>query len=450
MKKTRILLLTNRDSDNVGDQIIEASVISLLKTVATNLRLDEDSFEISSRAAGIISKKYLKTGDESLLLSARKAISNADLLIFGGAPLFNYKYQSFYRRTIRTVELAQEYGVPTLFSSIGVEPYSEDDPRSQALKKALNLPVVRQITTRDDLQSVLKYVEGSQISTSLVADPAVFADRVFEKVGELPASFAKQGVPTIGLVVTRGGIFADNSIDFSERDQQDLWLGVIKLLEERGYGYRLFTTGHFTDEIFLDSLVRQHGVPGKNVTFAVNSPDELIHELRKCTAVIAYRLHASITSFALGTPSVGLSWNFKVTEFYKEVGYAERAISPDEWNPRSIVSAVEAALNGGVEKDDNYLYTVYATLFAGVKGVLSPNEPVEPYSLDEVVEALPRSSKTPLREYRAKVQRKLRRSYDFYANQTKAHNVVAKKARVLPRVQRVQQRMKRMLRKVVA
>ena len=120
MKKIRVLLLTNRDSDNVGDQIIEATVISLLRTVARNLSIADESFEISSRAAGIISKKYLRTGDESLLDPARKAISQADLLIFGGAPLFNYKYQSFYRRTIRTVELAQEYGVPTLFSSIGV------------------------------------------------------------------------------------------------------------------------------------------------------------------------------------------------------------------------------------------------------------------------------------------------------------------------------------------
>lgn len=146
LNRIRVLLLTNRDSDNVGDQIIEASVISLLKTVAANLDLDEDSFEISSRAAGIISKKYMKTGDESLLKSARKAISKADILVFGGAPLFNYRYQTFYRRTIRTVELAQEYGVPTLFSSIGVEPYSDDDHRSQALKQALNLPVVKQIT----------------------------------------------------------------------------------------------------------------------------------------------------------------------------------------------------------------------------------------------------------------------------------------------------------------
>lgn len=418
LNRIRVLLLTNRDSDNVGDQIIEASVISLLKTVAANLDLDEDSFEISSWAAGIISKKYMKTGDESLLKSARKAISKADILVFGGAPLFNYRYQTFYRRTIRTVELAQEYGVPTLFSSIGVEPYSDDDHRSQALKQALNLPVVKQIITRDDLPSVAKYVAGTQISTGLVADPAVFADKVFENIVGQSESNPKGSKSTIGLVVTRAGIFADNGIDFSEDDQRQFWLGVIELLRERQYGYRLFTTGHFTDEIFLDSLVREHGVPAKNVRFTVNSPDELIEELRACDAVIAYRLHASITSFALGVPSVGLSWNFKVPEFYKEIGYADRAISSDNWSPRHVVAVMENALANGVTKDSSYLYSVYKSLFDGVKDILTPDGEAVPYSLNEVYDALPRYPMTSLPEYRAKVQRKLRRSYDFYANKS--------------------------------
>lgn len=428
MNKTRVLVLTNRDSDNVGDQIIEASVISLLKTVARNLSLDEQSFVISSRAAGLISKRYLKTGDEELLRSARKSISESDLLVFGGAPLFNYKYQSFYRRTIKTVELANEYDVPTIFSSIGVEPFAVEDPRSQALKKALSLPVVKQITTRDDLKSVEAYTAGTSIATELVADPAVFADRVFEEVGRSRGSQKKNSSETIGLVVTRAGIFADNGIDFTEHDQQRFWLDVIRELDEQGLKYRLLTTGHFTDEIFLDSLVRQHGIPAKNVAFTVNSPDELIQELRKCDAVIAYRLHASITSFALGIPSIGLSWNFKVPEFYKAVGYSERSINPDNWNVRCVVSALNLAMQEGVTKDEQYLHSVYRTLFEGVKAVVSPESSARPYTYAEVLDALPRYAGTTQRDYKAKVQRKLRRSYDFYAG--KLHPPVSGSAKM--------------------
>src|SRR5699024_8995134 len=176
MAPTEVLLLTNRDSDNIGDQIIEASVISLIKAAAANLGLDTGDLKIRSRAASLISKRYIHTRDESLLEPARRAISRADLVIFGGAPLLNYRYQIFYLRTIRTLELAQEYGVPVLFSSIGVEPYSETDERSQTPMEALTLPVVRTVTTRDDIDSARKAVQGTGIPQARGDDAAVFRD----------------------------------------------------------------------------------------------------------------------------------------------------------------------------------------------------------------------------------------------------------------------------------
>ncbi|MGM0699941.1 MAG: polysaccharide pyruvyl transferase family protein [Actinomycetota bacterium] len=57
----------------------------------------------------------------------------------------------------------------------------------------------------------------------------------------------------------------------------------------------------------------------------MDSPDELVAELEQCDGGIACRLHASITSFALGVPSIGLSWNFKVPDLYRSIGYRERA-----------------------------------------------------------------------------------------------------------------------------
>ncbi|WP_166973408.1 polysaccharide pyruvyl transferase family protein [Brevibacterium atlanticum] len=411
---TEVLLLTNRDSDNIGDQIIEASVISLLKAAAKNLGIGTGSLKIRSRAASIISRKYMSTRDEALLEPARRAISRADVIVFGGAPLFNYKYQSFYLRTIRTLELAQEYGVPVLFSSIGVEPYSDSDSRSQQLREALNLPVVRQITTRDDLDSVKKYVAGSDIPTSLVADPAVFADTVFANVqGTVRRDPAFSG-KRIGLVVTRAGIFADNGIDFPEAEQRKFWLSVIADLEARGDDYRLFTTGHFSDEIFLDSLVRHHGVPAKKAAVTLNSPEELVEQLRACDGVIAYRLHASITSFALGIPSIGLSWNFKVPDFYRSMGYPERALPASEWRSETVIESLDRAMDEGVTKDPDTLMSVYTTLFSGLKGIIAPDSSATAYSLVELRSNIPQYAGTTRRQYREKMSRKLRRSYGYY------------------------------------
>lgn len=412
--KTNILVLCNRDSDNVGDQLIEATVISLIKAGMENLGLSEDEYTITSRAASIVSRKYMDTGNPSFLKTARKAISQADVVIFGGAPLFNYKYQRFYLRTIKTLELAQEYNVPVLFSSIGVESFDPENAKSVQLKEALALACVRQITTRDDIDSLRKYVEGAQIPVSLVSDPVVFARSVFDECDTNPVRPVNPQKKTIGLVPTRVGIFHDNGIEFSEADQRHFWLDVIATLKSRGYDYRLFTTGHFSDEVFLDSLVRAGDVPASKTQVTINSPEELIGELSSCDGIIAYRLHASITAFAYKIPSVGLSWNFKVPYFYDSVGYRKRALDPDAWNAPVVVNAIEQALEEGVKHDQDFVMSVYSSLFAGLQEVLMPESGAKPLSYSELLASIPRYQGTSMAEYRQKMRRKLRRTYGDY------------------------------------
>ena len=92
----RILLLTNIDSDNIGDQIIEACDTSILHSIMGNLHIPTNEYSIISRPEGIVSKKYVATKNPELLCNADSAIRNCDLIVVGGAPLFNYKYQIFY------------------------------------------------------------------------------------------------------------------------------------------------------------------------------------------------------------------------------------------------------------------------------------------------------------------------------------------------------------------
>ena len=113
-KKYNILLLTNRDSDNIGDQVIEACDIALIKAVMNNLEISSTDYTISSRAGSIVSKKYIETKDAELLKGAEKAIKQADVVIFGGAPVFNYLYQVFYERTASTFLHVPSFHCPAL------------------------------------------------------------------------------------------------------------------------------------------------------------------------------------------------------------------------------------------------------------------------------------------------------------------------------------------------
>lgn len=408
-KKKEILLITNRDSDNVGDQLIEINNISLIHTVMKNLGYDQKDYVLFSRAAGIISRRYMKTENEDFLLKARKAIGSADLVIFGGAPMFNYAYQNFYKRTIISIKLAEEYKVPILFSSIGIEKYDEADQKCQSLKAALNESCVKLITTRDDLDSLRNYVTNEEILTARVSDPAVFSDIVVKKCQN-----QKKQKAMIGLVVVRGGIFKDNQISFSEEDQTKFWFDLVDRLTGLGYDYEFLSTGHFSDEAFLDKLCRERKVPISKFIFNINTPEDLIDRISSYDGLIAYRLHAGIAAYTYNVPSIGLIWNQKISFFYDIIGHPERAFECNDWNAETVVTALQKAMKEGISKDNDYIMSIYDTLFVSMKKLFRPEEKIIKYTYKDLIDNIHIFEGTSDEEKWFKLRRKFRRTYENY------------------------------------
>ncbi len=431
IKKYNILLLTNIDSDNVGDQIIELCDIGLIKTAMRNLGIPDDGYVINSRAASIVSKKYMATRDDSLLENARKTISNSDIIVFGGAPIFNFLYQTFYERTAVTLEIAEQYHKPVLFSAIGVEGYSDENPKCQRLKKTLNFDCVRQITTRDDFECLKQYKDSEHLVIDKVSDPAVFSGRIFDKFKA--KSVAGGAKKKIGIFVLRANGFKDNKIDFSREDSAELWMSLGAELENRGYNYEYLTSGHFGDEAFLDLLVRKYGIAENKCVFGINSPEKLINKISSYDAIVSCRLHPSIIAYSLDVPSVGIIWNNKVTGFYDSMGYHDRTIETKDISPEKIIDKLETAMDQGITKDGDYLATVYRTLFNGFKGVFRPDDTTsKPYTYEELMEMIPEYQGTSAKEMDQKVIRKFRRTYGKY-NELFEKNVELKKNNELNR-----------------
>lgn len=407
--KYKILLLTNRDSDNVGDQVIEASDIALIEAVMKNLGVKDSEYKINSHAASIVSKGYVATKNKNLLKRAEELIAESDLIVFGGAPLFNYQYQIFYERTAVTLEIAQKHGKPVIFSAIGVESYHEDNPKCQRLKKTLNFDCVKQITTRDGFEELKRYKEKEDLVIDKVSDPAVFSAPVFQKFAAKPRDRKKK---KIGIFVFRSNGFKDNKIDFRRADAVKLWKDIIEELEHKGYDYELLTSGHFGDEAFLDYMIRNHGINEKKCVFNMNCPDKLIEKISSYDGVISCRLHPSIISFSLDVPSVGIIWNSKVTHFYECIGYADRAIPVIGTQAGAIIEKLEEAMAQGIVKDKAYLLTVYQYLFQGIQNALQLAPEATAYSYDELVANIPVHPGTTKKEHTEKLKRKFRRIYD--------------------------------------
>lgn len=408
----KILLLTNRDSDNVGDQTIEACDIGLLHAVMKNLGIEKNAYKINSKEASIVSKKYLKTKNDEDLEKAENLIKETDIIMFGGAPVFNYLYQAFYERTAITLELAQKHNVPVIFSAIGIESYHEDNEKCQRLKKTLNYDCVKMITTRDDFESLKKYIYNKNIKIAKVADPAVFSNAVFRDIIKKEEKEQKK----IGLFIIRGNAFKDNGFSIIPREAALMWKGVVQELQNRGYDYELITSGHFSDEAFVDNLIKNYDFQSRKCIFNINSPDDLLPKLSNYDAIVSCRLHPSIIAFGLEIPSIGIVWNKKVKFFYESFGYGDRVISADEINPKLIVDKIETAITEGVTNNKEDLASVYNYLFSTFKSILKPDEEIEPFGYDELILNIPSYKPISEKEKNEKLKRKFRRMYDIYNN----------------------------------
>lgn len=412
-KKYQILLITNRDWDNLGDQVVELCDLGLISVVMDNLNIL--NYEINSQDASLFPKEYVKTGDASLLQYAEELIMQSDLIIFGGAPMFNFRYESFYGMTAAALELAEKHHKPVLFSAIGVEAYDGTNEKCQMLKKALNYPCVRQITTRDNYDSLCQYKERTELVIGKVADPAVYCGEMLRQFHSVKTENSKR----IGIFILRASGFLDNKINLSVSAVKELWSSLIRRLEADGYECELITSGYFADEAFLHRLIRDGVVEERQCVFGMNTPEQIVEKISSYAGVISTRLHPSIISYSLGVPAVGIVWNPKVREFYTSIGYPERSISAEDIRADEVADCLEAAMTSGVEKQADYRFSIYQTLFEGIRKVLCPQSTVAMYSEEELLSRLPSYGQTSPEVLDAKVIRKFRKVYENYNASTR-------------------------------
>lgn len=410
-KKVNILLLTHRDSDNLGDQFIEACDISIISAVMKNLGYDTEEYEINSQKAALVTPKYINTRESKLLKQIKKEMNKADVIIVGGAPQFNYLYQYFSERTVVIVKLAEQFGKPIIFSAIGIEHYDPEHPKCQRLKKVINYNCVKMVTTRDNLADLKRIKERDDLFIDRVADPAVFSGYVFKNFHSKAPNKKK-----IGIFIIRAGAFDDNKIKFTTEDAAELWTGLIQEIEKRGYDYELLTSGHYSDEAFIDHLTRNCGVKLSKCVFNMYKPEQLIEKISSYAGIISCRLHPSILAYSLKVPSVGIVWNPKVIGFYDAINMPERTIEVENISPSLVMDKLEMALSEGVVHNESFITSVYTTLFSTLKEVLNKNDTTAPYSFSKIIDALPLYPGTSEKEAEEKLQRKTRRCYNNYNN----------------------------------
>lgn len=275
-------------------------------------------------------------------------LKNADMIIFVGGGIIKYKYEMFYDYVAKILTYAEENSIPVFMNGVGVEGYDSSDERCCTLKNALNLNCVKEITVRDDLDTLQnKYMQNKSVILKSVYDPAVWVPQVYQK-----ERLADSDI--IGLGIIRHKIFYDNGIPAIDKSYLlEFWKGIIELLEQENFKWKIFTNGLKSDEDFADEVLEYAGFAENKDKYKIArmlEPNELVDTIAGFKAIIACRLHANIIAYALGVPSVALAWNDKLIFFGEKTGYPERYITSDKIDVKLVWNRLKQAMQEGTRK----------------------------------------------------------------------------------------------------
>ena len=370
------ILIVSFVDDNFGDNLIKICFESLLKVVLKNLHLAENDYEIN--------KMPLKRIDRAL-------VTGSDVIFFAGGGLFGLSYLNFFDYLDEITQLAEGHGIPVIFSSIGINNMDATAENEEKLRNILKRRCIASVSVRENIGLFQQYAEGCCLEIEQVCDPAVWTKYVYHIN---PCSDSK----VIGINVVRGGLFLKKKKKWGMTDEFKYLYKLKSLLEEAGMEYLFYTNGSVLDNNTLRYFAREYDIPAGR-TFYPHTTKQLVETVSRFSAVITFRMHSSIIAYSFGIPSIALVWNDKITFFYQNIGYPDRAFAFEQWDSEEVFHKLRSVLqpekNSGKEKAyQEYLMSLYRYLYQVLLGsvVKDRGADIEIYGFEQVTAVLAENS----------------------------------------------------------
>ncbi len=267
-------------------------------------------------------------------------ITNIDLLIFVGGGIIKFKRQNFHYIIRMITDYADKYNIPVILNSVGIEEYDKTNIDCQMLKECINKKCIKAITTRDDIELLNNfYITNKNIKTALTCDPAFYSKECYK--------VTKKTSNTIGIGLIRPKIFEEYMYPIKENTLLFLYKELIDLLLEKNFQVKIFTNGTMSDYKFQLKLQEYLQDNPKYLNIfqdRFTTSQELVTEISNYKTTIASRLHASIISYALDIPSIGLVWNKKQLLFGQIINAKNAFITKDNFDAGYICNTLEELL----------------------------------------------------------------------------------------------------------
>lgn len=301
--------------------------------------------------------RIISTSDRWALYQLEKyynsEIGAADLVVFVGGGLIKYQYQFCCWGSVSSIiRVAKRKNIPVVLNAVGVEGYNPDNACCQCLKRAIQLPNVKSISVRDDIQTLLnKYLDGNcKVPCEKVADPAVWASEAYGIKQNKESN-------TIGIGIAWAKIFEPRGYKVSELELEQFYLNVIRILIAQGRQVEIFTNGDLSDN--ETALHIKNILEGEGVTIPIKLPNDdfdLVDIIAQYQGIIATRLHSAIVAYSLNIPCIGMVWNEKVALWGKSIEREDWFIRDTELTVDNTIRKFDEAVNKGYDQQHRYQF----------------------------------------------------------------------------------------------
>lgn len=365
------ILIVWYEDDNFGDNLIKICFEQLLRVVLKNLDINLEEYHINCMALKKINYEL---------------IHQSDIIFFAGGGLFGLSYLNFFDYLDEITRVAEEWEIPVVFSSMGINNMDATPDTESKLRNILERKCIAAVSVRENLELFKEYAQNCTFDIKLVADPGTWTKYVY---AETIKNIKKEQV--IGINVVRGGLFKDNKKDWGLSKEIDYLNELKERLDAASLNYKFFTNGSFLDNNTLKYYVSKNNIPSEQVVLP-DCTQDLVKAVAGFDFVVGIRMHSSIISYAMETPCVNLIWNDKIPLFYQNINMPDRAINLENWNANNIFSIISGD-NQDFKINQDYLMSLYAYIYNTVSKIKQIDKQEHKiYHFDEVCEELSKIS----------------------------------------------------------
>ena len=364
----KILLIALESINNVGDEMLRATTEHILRSSlpdSVKIEVAQLKPEFSFIKENYIFRWFVSAVINKLRKKLRLAncyriknlfyktsykryfedrIKIADYIILP-VGMLKYSTQDFGYLFHIVNKLATKHGKHVLMSAMSPQDANEMDWRYHQLVEAVNMPSVKMITTRDGQKGVdiiRKDYLRRDIICDYVGDPALWIPECYDI--EQKKNRGVIGKPYIGINIIREGIFDDYNKSFTDEKMFQLYVQLIELVNAKGWKWAVYTNGMASDWVVLRKLQQHIGFSDEHIIPQYTSAKDYVTKIAEFDAVFGARLHACITSVAIGVPIVGFIWENKLKYFSDTMGIAQFFFAPQDMTAEKIVNKMEEAM----------------------------------------------------------------------------------------------------------